>query len=242
MKALTGLYVIYLLPLGMRSIRCNAKITNATSQKNNGRIAKFKGLKALNNPMARSRSSPNKSQRPKGILQTTPVKRRESNPNELLSQALTLLHIGDAESALPLALRALALSNPNQNNAASATVHQQVPPAFLQALSLLAEINLELGDADAARSYFLKAVTLDPQGEISEEEGGGVEKFLWLAQLSEEGGEESVRWFQRGAEILRREIAALEAAGMKRDGAVEKKRKLVEVLCGIVEVYMTDLS
>ena len=211
MKALTGLYVIYLL-LGMRSIRCNAKITNATSQKNNGRIAK------LNNPMARSRSSPNKS------------------------QALTLLHIGDAESALPLALRTLALSNPNRNNAASATVHQQVPPAFLQALSLLAEINLELGDADAARSYFLKAVTLDPQGEISDEEGGGVEKFLWLAQLSEEGGEESVRWFQRGAEILRREIAALEAAGMKRDGAVEKKRKLVEVLCGIVEVYMTDLS
>lgn len=88
----------------------------------------------------------------------------------------------------------------------------------------------------------MKAVTLDPQGEISEEEGGGVEKFLWLAQLCEEGGEESVRWFQRGVEVLNREIAGLEAVGMKGDGAEEKKRKLVGALCGIVEVYMTDLS
>lgn len=195
--------------------------------------------------MARSRPSPNISRRAKGSLHTAPAKRRESNPNELLSQALTLLQIGDAQSALPLALRALALSNPNRINAASATdgnTHQKTPPAFLQALSLLAEINLELGDADAARSYFLKAVTLDPQGEISEEEGGGVEKFLWLAQLCEEGGEESVRWFQRGVEVLNREIAGLEAVGMKGEGAEEKKRKLVGALCGIVEVYMTDLS
>lgn len=201
--------------------------------------------------MARSRPSPKKPRRAKGSLQTVPAKRRESDPIELLSQALTLLQIGDAESALPLALRALALSNPNRKNAdadadaATATdsnAHQKAPPAFLQALSLLAEINLELGDADAARSYFLKSVTLDPQGEISEEEGGGVEKFLWLAQLCEEGGDESVRWFQRGVEVLRREIAGLEAAGMKGERAEEKKRKLVGALCGIVEVYMTDLS
>lgn len=85
-------------------------------------------------------------------------------------------------------------------------------------------------------------MTLDPHGEISEDEGGGVEKFLWLAQLCEEGGEESVRWFQRGVEILRRETAGLEAAGINGDGAEEKKRKLVGALCGIVEVYMTDLS
>lgn len=195
--------------------------------------------------MARSRPSPNKSRRAKGGLETATNKRREPIPDEFLSQALTLLQIGDAESALPLALRALALSNPNRNKTASATdgkTHQKVPPAFLQALSLLAEINLELGDADASRSYFLKAVTLDPQGEVSEEEGGGVEKFLWLAQLCEEGGEESVRWFQRGAEVLRRAIAGLEAAGMKGEGVEEKKRKLVGALCGIVEVYMTDLS
>lgn len=186
--------------------------------------------------MARSRPSPNKSRRAKSSLQRASAKLREPNPHEFLSQALNLLQIGDAESALPLALGALAAS------ATHGTTHQKASAAFLKSLSILAEINLELGDADAARCYFLKAVTLDPHGEISEDEGGGVEKFLWLAQLCEEGGEESVRWFQRGAEILRREIAALEAAGMKGDGAEDKKRKLVGALCGIVEVYMTDLS
>lgn len=186
--------------------------------------------------MARSRPSPIKSRGEKRSLQRASTKLRETNPHEFLSQALTLLQIGDAESALPLALRALASS------ATHGTTHQKASPTFLKSLSLLAEINLELGDADAARSYFLKAVTLDPHGEISEDEGGGVEKFLWLAQLCEEGGEESVRWFQRGEEILRREIAVLDAAGIKGDGAEEKKRKLVGALCGIVEVYMTDLS
>lgn len=186
--------------------------------------------------MARSRTSPNKFQKAKGSIQRASAKLREPTPHEFLSQALTLLQIGDAESALPLALGALAAS------ATHDTTHQKAPPAFLKALSLLAEINLELGDADAARCYFLKAVTLDPKGEIPEDEGGGVEKFLWLAQLCEEGGEESVRWFQRGGEILRREIAGLEAAGVKGDEAEEKKRKLVGALCGIVEVYMTDLS
>lgn len=183
--------------------------------------------------MARSRPSPNKSRRAKSSLQRASAKLREPNPHEFLSQALTLLQIGDAESALPLALGALATHG---------TTHQKAAPTFLKSLSLLAEINLELGDADAARCYFLKAVALDPHGEISEDEGGGVEKFLWLAQLCEEGGEESVRWFQRGAEILRREIAGLEAAEMKGDRAEEKERKLVGALCGIVEVYMTDLS
>lgn len=186
--------------------------------------------------MARSRPSSNQSRRAKGRLQRASAKRREPSPHEFLSQALTLLQIGDAESALPLALGALAAS------ATPDTTEHRAPSAFLKALSLLAEINLELGDVDTARSYFLKAVTLDPQGEISEDEGGGVEKFLWLAQLCEEGGEESVRWFQRGGEILRREIAGLEAAGINGDEAEEKKRKLVGALCGIVEVYMTDLS
>ena len=82
---------------------------------------------------------------------------------------------------------------------------------------------------------------LDPNGKVSEDEGGGAEKYLWLAQLCEEGGEESVRWFKFGTEVLRRDIARAEE---NQDAAMveEKKRKLVGALCGIVEVYMTDLS
>lgn len=76
-----------------------------------------------------------------------------------------------------------------------------------------------------------------------------MEKFLWLAQLSEEGGRESVEWFERGCAVLRQEISALESSlnAKKGDVAVtkeveERRRKLSGALCGIVEIWMTDLS
>lgn len=89
-------------------------------------------------------------------------------------------------------------------------------------------------------------MALDPEGRIPEASGGGVEKFLWLAQLSEEGGRESVEWFERGCAVLRQEISTLES-GLKGDVAItkeveERRRKLSGALCGIVEIWMTDLS
>ena len=126
--------------------------------------------------------------------------------------------------------------------------------AALPALNLLAQIQLELGDGDAARHYFLQAVELDPEGELEDGEGGGSEKFLWLAQLSEAGGKESVEWFERGCNVLRQQILRLEqeirhptdVVEKRRAGSeaevTEKMRKLAEALCGIVEIYMTDLS
>ncbi len=97
-------------------------------------------------------------------------------------------------------------------------------------------------------------MTLDPNDAI-----GDADKFLWLAQLSEHGGRDSVEWFSRGATVLRREIAdtAAKAAQGERDlkegrrwpsrsqlQAQEdgKRKKLAGALCGIIEVYMTDLS
>lgn len=90
---------------------------------------------------------------------------------------------------------------------------------------------------------------------MAERDGGGAEKFLWMAQLCEEGGEDSVRWFERGAAVLRREIAREEEEegggggrgdagriGGNAEVVEEKKKKLAGVLCGIIEVYMTDLS
>ncbi|KAA6406920.1 MAG: hypothetical protein FRX48_09218 [Lasallia pustulata] len=111
-------------------------------------------------------------------------------------------------------------------------------PAALPALTLLAEIHIELGDVEAARSYFLQAVDIDPEGLAPD----GAEKFLWLAQLCEEGGGESVRWFERGAEVLRREIAVGEGKAGRELEVEEKKRRLAGALCGVVEVWMTDLS
>lgn len=89
-----------------------------------------------------------------------------------------------------------------------------------------------------------------------EKDGGGAEKFLWLAQLCEEGGLESVRWFDRGVDCLKRQLSDLEGQLERRRGLgagngvveeleaeIEEKRgKCADALCGIVEVYMTDLS
>lgn len=92
-------------------------------------------------------------------------------------------------------------------------------------------------------------MALDSEGRVPEAAGGGVEKFLWLAQLSEEGGRESVEWFERGCAVLRHEISALESSlnAKKGDAVVtkeveERRRKLSGALCGIVEIWMTDLS
>ncbi|KAL1642377.1 hypothetical protein SLS58_005451 [Diplodia intermedia] len=158
---------------------------------------------------------------------------------KLLAQATALLQTSQADEALVAARRAYALLHPDPE-------HTAPTAAALPALTLLGEINVELGDVDTARDYFLVAAALDEDGAVPEAAGGGAEKFMWLAQLCEEGGADSVAWFDKGAEVLRREIAELEArkqAGPERDVALdEKKRKLANALCGVVEVFMTDLS
>ncbi|OBT76510.1 hypothetical protein VF21_05406 [Pseudogymnoascus sp. 05NY08] len=158
-----------------------------------------------------------------------------ASSSALLDQATSKLLEGDIESAVPLAQRALGLVDVDSVEA-------------LPALNLLGEIHIELGDIEAARAYFTQAVEIDEEGEIDEEVGGGAEKFLWLAQLSEEGGRDSVEWFEQGAKVLRAQIQKLvETADANKAEEVEalvaeKRRKLATALCGVVEVYMTDLS
>ncbi|EME49539.1 hypothetical protein DOTSEDRAFT_68349 [Dothistroma septosporum NZE10] len=156
-------------------------------------------------------------------------------------------------------LYALALDHVEQSQPAEAlVVAKQLwglvkdrPSAIqkLPALNLLGDISIELGAVDSARGYFELAVRLDPEGQVPEALGGGAEKFLWLAQLCDEGGKQSVEWFEKGVQALQTEIAAIEGGGITGLSEeqlllmrVEKKRKLANALCGIVEVYMTDLS
>ncbi|KAI9839983.1 MAG: hypothetical protein M1819_000175 [Sarea resinae] len=189
--------------------------------------------------MAKTRPSKKEKKRERSVLNGTTGPIQKSPPTEspesLLAEATALLQTSQPEQALELAERALALLQP----ASTPTV------ASLPALSILAETHLELGDVEGARERFLTAVSLDPAGEIPEEAGGGAEKFLYLAQLCEEGGAESVQWFEKGAAALRRDIAALEGKKAEPEEeymAEEKKRKLANALCGVAEVYMTDLS
>lgn len=155
----------------------------------------------------------------------------------LLLKATSLLQTGDIEGALKPAKKALAQLDGEKIEA-------------LPALNLLGEIYVERGDIEKARAHFLRAAAIDHDMTIAEGLGGGAEKFLWLAQLSEEGGQDSVDWFEKGATSLRMQIEALsEAKGKKGVNQheveamlVEKREKLAVALCGVVEVYMTDLS
>ncbi len=165
-------------------------------------------------------------------------KQQQQKPTvrQLYGEATTVLTQGDAAEACSLAQRAL--------DAAEDT--GPAHPLWVGLHTLLGEAHLELGDEAQARSHFETAVEADPDGSLPEDQGGGVEKFLYLAQLSEEGGMDSVRWFERGAAALRTSMASMEDVGVAtaaaKQAAANTRRKLANVLCAVAEVYMTDLS
>jgi hypothetical protein len=71
--------------------------------------------------------------------------------------------------------------------------------------------------------------------------------WLWLAQLCEEGGRESIAHFEKATEVLRNQIEVLEdeeaRAVENNDLVLNKKRsELADALAAMAEVYMTDLS
>lgn len=166
-------------------------------------------------------------------------------PKQLLAEATAQLEQGDAPGAVTLAKQALDAALESDDARACA------------AHNLLGEINVELGEIDTARQHFAEAAKLDADGALAEDLGGGPDKFNWLAQLSEDGGADSVAWYERAAACLRVQIQALTEAAAEAarkgsaHGAVEealagraheKKLKLAETLCAVAEVYMTDLS
>ncbi|KAI0409053.1 TPR domain-containing protein [Xylaria palmicola] len=158
------------------------------------------------------------------------------SPQVLVKAAEFQLQEGNVQDAATLAERALEGSSPGSDDA-------------LCALNFLGQINLELGDFDTARAYLLRAVAIDEDGAKDESVGGGPEKFLSLAQLSEDGGHDSVGWFEKGAAALKSRVQDLENTKQKGKASDEQARlleelrkKLAMTLCSVAEVYMTDLS
>lgn len=139
----------------------------------------------------------------------------------LAAAAAELLH--NPAKALPLAARAV-----------------QLCPSSLQALEQLAEIHVELGDTAAAHELYARAAALDPAGAPERAGGSGPDKFLWLAQLSPAGGAEAVSWYERGAASLRALIAAPPPSSTPPDEHA-LQAKLVSALCGLAELYLSDL-
>ncbi|KAG7134677.1 assembly chaperone of rpl4 like protein [Verticillium longisporum] len=159
---------------------------------------------------------------------------KKMDPKVLLEAASAKLEEGDLENALGAATAALQATGPGGE-------------LELLCTNMIGQIYVEAGEIDDARAAFTRAVALDSDGSADEARGGGPEKFLWLAQLSEDGGQDSVRWFERGAAALRAQIRALDETAGRRTAEQEalleaRKRRLAGTLCGVAEVYMTDLS
>ena len=173
--------------------------------------------------------------RDKDALHTTNGSLKPKPPKkpieELLAEAATLLQHSQPDLALPLAEKALRRLEDRPTN----------PINSAPAICLLAEIQLELGDADTARENFTRAVHIDPFGAYI-----GADALLWLAQLCEEGGQKSIQFFGRANDVLRASIATLEdELKPTSEQCLElsgTKRKLSDSLCSMAEVYMTDLS
>ncbi|KAG0134162.1 hypothetical protein HOY82DRAFT_638496 [Tuber indicum] len=148
-----------------------------------------------------------------------------AKPDEsLLIEATALLHESSSpDAAIPL-LKKYLETNPNSP----------------QALDLLGEAHIELGDTEAAFAAFSQSASLDPEGQTSPA-GTGPEKFLWLAQLS--SAETAVAYYERGVEIIKRWLSATPTTSSHSVVTAERglAKKLVSALCGLAEIYMSDL-
>ena len=169
----------------------------------------------------------------------------EMTAEQLYNLAHEALETSQPDVALSYAQDLLDLVNPGLSTSSSMIEATPLPPA-LPALTLLGEISVELGDILRAQVYFQLAIKLDPEGHVPDELGGGAEKFLWLAQLSDEGGADSVKWFEKGVASLKFHIDLLEKTTMDAESKEamvdEKGSQIANALCSVVEVYMTDLS
>ncbi|CAK7265656.1 hypothetical protein SEPCBS119000_001624 [Sporothrix epigloea] len=177
----------------------------------------------------------------------------------LVQDAEAAMTQGDVEVALAAAQKALkALENASSSNGSNNIVVDGVGLAAVCAL--VGEIQLENGAVMEARAALERSVSLDAEGTLPEALGGGVDKFLYLAQLSEEGGRDSLQWFERGAGALRTLAGRIEK---EANGSKPSRRqpssgetgqyaedselstihsKLAQILCAMAEVWMTDLS
>ncbi|ETI22162.1 hypothetical protein G647_06235 [Cladophialophora carrionii CBS 160.54] len=212
--------------------------------------------------MAKTKTK-NHTQQQKDILRSTsaalvksPPKKSQKSIEDLLTEAAELLEQSQPELALPLAEEALQRleadrrrQKPSSQEGDETDIEEllslaaQGQPTLPTALVLTAEIHVALGDVDPARRNFTRATQMDKDGALI-----SAEPWLWLAQLCEEGGRESIRYFEQACEVLRNEIDVLEEA-VSGDGETgarkvldEKKAKLADALCAMAEVYMTDLS
>lgn len=189
------------------------------------------------------------------LVKSPKIKTKHSSRSieDLLTDAASLLEQSQPELALPLAEEALrrleAESSSSSSNHANNDIDTLLQlaakgePTLPITLNVYGEIQLSLGNIDIARNSFLRSTQIDPDGALI-----SAEPYLWLAQLSEPGGRESISYFMKATEVLRNEIDVLSddestVSTPEVEAVIQEKRaKLADALCAMAEVYMTDLS
>lgn len=206
--------------------------------------------------MAKTRTTKAHRSKPSdAVLHSTSahVKSATTKPvSALLAEASELLSQSQPDAALPLATQCMRRLQSEQPPPASLPneeyidgllrIAAQEKPTLPQAVVLVAEIYLALGDVKSTTSHFEAAVRIDPDGALV-----SADPLLYLAQLCEEGGAQSIAYFERGCDVLRNEIEVLAESLLDDDEEGKlilktKQANLSEGLCGMAEVYMTDLS
>lgn len=178
------------------------------------------------------------------LVKSAVTSKSQKSTENLLAEAATLLEHSQPEQALPVVQE--ALKRLEEDRAAYSNIDvllqnaAQEKATFPSALVLGADIFSALGDIDKARAQYELAVRIDPDGALV-----SAEPYLELAQLCEEGGRKSVEYFDKAVEVMKNEIDVLDEQ-MDVEGTQHivdlRRSKLADALCGMAEVYMTDLS
>lgn len=178
------------------------------------------------------------------LVRSTVLPKSQTSTEDLLVEATAHLEQSQPEKALPLIQEALKRLEADTQAYADLDVMlqnaAQDKPTFPTALTLGADVSLALGDIDKARAQFELAVQIDPNGALV-----SAEPYLQLAQLCEEGGQKSIEYFENAIQVMKNEIEVLEDQ-MQIEGTQDlidlRRAKIADALCGMAEVYMTDLS
>ena len=110
----------------------------------------------------------------------------------------------------------------------------ELAPEDLKVIETSACVYAESGDVEKSKELFLKAVEMN--GET------GHEKFMYLGQMS--GGEEAIKWYLTGIEIMKKELAnqgnvAENTSNLLNKGPVTRT-DISNAFCAVAEIFMTD--
>lgn len=178
------------------------------------------------------------------LVKSTISSKSHRSTEDLLEEAAAHLEHSQPEKAQPLAqeaLRRLEADTAAYGDIDTLLQHAaQEKATFPSALVLGGDISLALGDEDKARAQYELAVKIDPNGALV-----SAEPYLQLAQVCEEGGQKSIYYFEKAIEVMQNEIEVLDEQ-MDMEGTQEivdsRRGRVADALCGMAEVYMTDLS